>query len=70
MPPVNIPEKQLTELGAFITLVRGHPSILHQPDIQFFKQFIESFGRVVPPEDKTEVCATCFIFYWAYSHFS
>jgi suppressor of tumorigenicity protein 13 len=70
MPPVKLPEKQLTELRAFVTLVRGQPSILHQPDMQFFKQFIESFGGVVPPEDKSEVGATYRVFFWAYSHFA
>lgn len=55
MPSVKLPEKQLTELRAFIALVRTQPSILHQPDMQFFKQFIESFGGVIPTEDKSEV---------------
>jgi len=40
MPPVKIPEEQLTELRACVTLVRAQHSILHQPGMVFFKEII------------------------------
>jgi len=56
MPPGKIPEEQLTELRACVTLVRAQHSILHQSDMSFFKEIIESFGGVIPPdEDKSDV---------------
>lgn len=54
MPGVKLPEKQLTELRAFITLLKSQPSMLHQPELLFFKEFIESLGGIVPQAEKTE----------------
>ena len=58
MPAVKLPEKQLTELRAFITLLKSQPSILHQPDLLFFKEYVESLGGVVPQPEKTEQSKT------------
>lgn len=54
MPSVKFPEKQLTELRAFVTLLKSQPSVLHQPELQFLKDFIESLGGVLPPQEKSE----------------
>lgn len=60
MPDVKLPEKQLTELRAFVTLLKSQPSILHQPDLLFLKEFIESLGGVVPsPETKEAPKSSC-----------
>lgn len=51
MSGVKFPEKQLTELRAFVALVKSQPSILSQPELQFFKNYIESLGGVIPETD-------------------
>lgn len=43
-----LPPEAVVQLKAFISLVRKTPQILHTPQLAFFKEFIESFGGVVP----------------------
>lgn len=51
----------VVQLKAFISLVRKTPQILHTPQLAFFKEFIESFGGVVPPfSEKPESTETPF----------
>ena len=41
----------------FFSLIKGQPSILHQPELQFFKEYLESIGGVVPAaEGKPKCC--------------
>ena len=48
MPGIKIPEKQLTELRAFVTLLKSQPSMLQLPELQFLKEYIESLGGRIP----------------------
>ncbi|KAK4029229.1 hypothetical protein OUZ56_022237 [Daphnia magna] len=61
MPSIKIPEKQLTELRAFVTLLKSQPSLLQQPELQFLKEYIESLGGKVPACEipKTEIPKSC-----------
>jgi len=44
----SLPKEAITELKAFIQVVKAKPEVLHTPELQFFKEFIESFGGKVP----------------------
>ncbi|CAG9860358.1 unnamed protein product [Phyllotreta striolata] len=48
--PVN--KDALDKLKQFIQICKSNSSILHLPELQFFKDFIESLGGVVPEEPK------------------
>ncbi len=56
MASVKLPDKQLTELRAFVSLVKTQPSILSQPELQFFKDYIESVGGVIPAAEPPKSC--------------
>ncbi|KAL8432538.1 hypothetical protein ACSSS7_004535 [Eimeria intestinalis] len=38
----------LAELEAFVTLVRNDPSILHRPELAFFRSYLHSLGARIP----------------------
>ena len=62
MPSVKFPDKQITELRAFVTLLKAQPSVLHQPELQFLKEYIESLGGEIPHVEKptnTEIPKSC-----------
>ena len=59
MASVKFPEKQLTELRAFVTLIKSQPEILHQPELEFFKSYIESIGGVIPAVKTTNEPKSC-----------
>lgn len=61
MSSVKIPEKQLTELRAFVTLLKSQPSLLQQTELQFLKEYIESLGGRSPACEvpKTEIPKSC-----------
>ena len=44
-----LPQESLEQLKMFLNLVKQTPQLLHTPDLLFFKEFIESFGGVIPP---------------------
>lgn len=56
MASVKFPDKQLTELRAFVSLIKAQPSILSQPELQFFKDYLESIGGVIPTADRPKCC--------------
>ncbi|CDJ36677.1 58 kDa phosphoprotein, putative [Eimeria mitis] len=41
-------EDKITELQAFVTLARNDPSILHRPELAFFKDYLISLGAKLP----------------------
>lgn len=59
MAPIKIPDKQLTELRAFITLLKSQPGVLHQPELQFFKEYIECLGGKIPAPEKQDIPKSC-----------
>lgn len=44
-----LPPEALSQLKTFLTLVKQTPQLLHAPELSFFKDFVESFGGVIPP---------------------
>lgn len=44
-----LPPEALEQLKLFLNLVKQSPQLLHTPNLAFFKEFIESFGGVIPP---------------------
>lgn len=44
------------ELEAFVTLARNDPSILHRPELTFFKEYLLSLGAKLPdsPVEESE----------------
>lgn len=40
--------RAVAELEAFVTLVRNEPSILHRPELAFFKDYLQSLGARIP----------------------
>ncbi|XP_065201514.1 hsc70-interacting protein-like [Planococcus citri] len=43
-----LPQEALEQLKVFLNLVKQTPQLLHTPELAFFKEFIESFGGVIP----------------------
>jgi len=41
-------KEKLNELKAFVTACKNNPSLLHHPDLTFFKEYLESLGARVP----------------------
>uniref|UniRef100_A0A1B6DCL6 STI1 domain-containing protein n=1 Tax=Clastoptera arizonana TaxID=38151 RepID=A0A1B6DCL6_9HEMI len=44
----SFPKEALTQLKAFLEVVKVNPTILDTPDLHFFKEFIEFFGGKLP----------------------
>lgn len=44
-----LPQESLNQLKTFLNVVKDAPQILHTPELAFFKEFIESYGGVIPP---------------------
>lgn len=49
-----LPPESLAQLKTFLSLVKKSPQILNSPQLSFFKEFIESYGGVVPPSENVE----------------
>ncbi|CDJ59159.1 58 kDa phosphoprotein, putative [Eimeria maxima] len=49
-------EEKIKELEAFVTLARNDPSILHRPELTFFKEYLLSLGAKLPdsPVEESE----------------
>lgn len=42
-------------IKSFLQIIKSKPEILHRPEISFFKEFLQSFGAIIPPPtSKTE----------------
>ena len=59
MAHVKFPEKQLMELRAFIVLVKSQPEVLFQPEMEFFKNYLESIGGVLPTVETADEPKSC-----------
>lgn len=44
-----LPPEARAQLKQFLTVLKASPQLLHSPELSFFKEFIESFGGVIPP---------------------
>lgn len=47
-------KQQLMELKAFVELCKSTPSVLHKPELSFFKSYLESLGAKIPPAPAEE----------------
>jgi len=45
----KLPDQQVSELRAFVQILKASPDILHTPQLAFFKEYIESLGGKAPP---------------------
>ena len=50
--PINT--EYLIQLRSFIELCNKQPSIINNPELSFFKNFIEKLGGKVPKSDKDD----------------
>uniref|UniRef100_A0A4W3HQZ6 ST13 Hsp70 interacting protein n=1 Tax=Callorhinchus milii TaxID=7868 RepID=A0A4W3HQZ6_CALMI len=41
--------QKVRDLGSFVQLCQSNPSVLHLPELSFFKQWLESLGATIPP---------------------
>jgi suppressor of tumorigenicity protein 13 len=44
----SMSDDHLTQLKAFISVCKENPSILHLPNLTFFRQYLESLGATIP----------------------
>merc|ERR1711937_653997 len=53
-------KEQLTLLKQFVSLCKANPTVLHTPDLLFFKQWLESLGANIPkaPEPAADSAPT------------
>jgi len=47
-------EAKLGELKGFITLLEKNPAMLHQPELRFFKSYLERMGGKIPDPPKSK----------------
>jgi hypothetical protein len=47
---------QVAELRRFVEQLKLNPSILHDPSLVFFKEYLRSLGAQVPKIEKTVSC--------------
>lgn len=45
---IQLDKDSLEKLKAFVAICKQQPEILHQPELEFFKKFIESLGGTIP----------------------
>lgn len=49
-----LPQDKIRDLKLFIDLCRKDPDLVHHPELEFFKNYLESLGAVVPPKQTFE----------------
>jgi len=47
---MSLPKPQIEQLKAFVTFLQAKPEILHDPDLAFLKEYLESLGATLPPK--------------------
>jgi suppressor of tumorigenicity protein 13 len=45
----KLPDQQVNELKAFVSILKQNPTLLHTPQLVFFKHYVESLGATIPP---------------------
>ena len=51
----QLPKAQIDQLQAFVTLLKARPAMLHDPGLQFFRDYLISLGAKLPsppPEEE------------------
>uniref|UniRef100_A0A8C6A9I3 Hsp70-interacting protein N-terminal domain-containing protein n=1 Tax=Marmota marmota marmota TaxID=9994 RepID=A0A8C6A9I3_MARMA len=46
--------RKVSELRAFVKMCKQDPSVLHTEEMRFLREWVESMGGKVPPEEKTD----------------
>lgn len=54
MSGIPFTKSHLIQLKGFVDLCRKNPNLLHNEDLQFFKDYIESFGGKIPDAKPTD----------------
>ena len=44
----QLPKAQIDQLQAFVTLLKARPAMLHDPGLQFFRDYLISLGATLP----------------------
>ena len=44
----QLPKAQIDQLKAFVTVLQAKPAILHDPGLQFFRDYLVSLGAKLP----------------------
>jgi suppressor of tumorigenicity protein 13 len=50
----SLPKAAIDQLKGFITLCKAKPEVLHNPDLAFFHDYLNSLGANIPPKPKEE----------------
>ena len=50
---MNIPPEQVKLLKVFVEACKANPSLLHTPELEFFKDYLQSLGAKLPDAPKT-----------------
>ncbi|KAI8510525.1 Hsc70-interacting protein [Branchiostoma belcheri] len=50
--------EKIAQLQAFVQLCRANPGVLHDPQLQFFKNWMESMGATIPPAPTSQTGTT------------
>ncbi|KJH46413.1 tetratricopeptide repeat protein [Dictyocaulus viviparus] len=51
---IAVMEQHLNLLKQFTSTIRANTDLLHDPSLQFFREFMEEFGAAIPPKKKVE----------------
>lgn len=46
--------QKVSELKAFVTMCQKNPSLIHQPELSFFKEYLQSLHADIPPKKSGE----------------
>lgn len=50
----SLPKAAIDQLKGFITLCKAKPEVLHNPDLAFFHEYLDSLGANIPPKPRVE----------------
>ena len=50
----QLPKAQIDQLQAFVTLLKARPAMLHDPGLQFFRDYLISLGATLPSPPSQE----------------
>jgi len=45
-----IPQAQIMQLKAFVSVLKAQPAMLHHPELGFLRDYLESLGATLPPK--------------------
>jgi len=47
---MSIPQAQIMQLKAFVSVLKAQPAMLHHPELGFLRDYLESLGATLPPK--------------------